>query len=715
MKPRNQCSEHLNVQFSDSPLQIELQAGKSQSAGMRRTPNASRDRASRLCRAISTLLLALAVSAGQAGAASTNIDAKMAVSARQARAASANSDVNKEKERKLIDILKSDVPPADKAVPCKQLVVYGTKDAVPVLAALLPDPQLASWARIALEAIPDPAADEALRQAVPRLQGKLLVGVINSIGVRHDPKAVGALVKKLKDADPEVASAAAVALGHIGGANATKALTRALPGAADGVRSAVAQGSILCAEKFLAQGKRAEAIKVYDTVRKAEVPKQRMLEATRGAILARGSAGLPLLLEQLRATDKGRLAIGLHTARELPGKEVTEALAAEVRRGSPDRQSFLLLALAERTDDAVLPAVLEATRSGPVKVRLAAVGVLDRMGNISSVPVLLDAASDSDVTLSQTAQAALARMPGNKVDSDLLGRLPRSGGKMRQVLIELAGQRRIESALPALVQSAEDPDPGVRSAAVQAIGVLGGDKEAADLARLLSKAKSGKERDDMETALIALSGRSGAGCVPHLLPLTQSGDSGLRTIGLHALASAGGPDALAAVKSAIQDSDESVQDEAVRTLSTWPNNWPDDAGVAEPLLALAKSDKKMSHQVLGLRGYLEYIKGDKRIKDDEKAAKVSELLPLLKRPEEKRLAIAALDGISTPAALEMLTTFAAEPAIADDACSAILSVTGKSVEAVPKEQRQKALQLVVENSKSADTKKRAEDLLKKIQ
>src|SRR5438876_5805450 len=169
------------------------------------------------------MLLALGVAAGQAGAASTNIDAKMAVSARQGRTASANSDSNKEKERKLINILKSDVPPADKAVPCKQLVVYGTKDAVPVLADLLPDPELSSWARIALEAIPDPAADEALRQAVPRVQGKLLIGVINSIGHRRDPKAVRLLVKKLQDADAGVASAAAVALGHIGGPTATKA------------------------------------------------------------------------------------------------------------------------------------------------------------------------------------------------------------------------------------------------------------------------------------------------------------------------------------------------------------------------------------------------------------------------------------------------------------------------------------------------------------
>ena len=39
-----------------------------------------------------------------------------------------------DKQRQLIDLLKSDAPPAEKAITCKQLAIYGTKDAVPVLA-----------------------------------------------------------------------------------------------------------------------------------------------------------------------------------------------------------------------------------------------------------------------------------------------------------------------------------------------------------------------------------------------------------------------------------------------------------------------------------------------------------------------------------------------------------------------------------------------------
>jgi HEAT repeat protein len=163
------------------------------------------------------------------------------------------------KESDLIAVLQSDAPKSEKAITCKKLAIYGTEQSVPALAPLLADKELSSWARIALEAIPGSAADAALRKALDNLQGRLLIGVINSISVRRDALAVDALTQKLSDADADVASAAAVALGHIGGEKAAQALTQALSNAPAGVRSSVAEGSILCAEWLLAHDSTAEA------------------------------------------------------------------------------------------------------------------------------------------------------------------------------------------------------------------------------------------------------------------------------------------------------------------------------------------------------------------------------------------------------------------------------------------------------------------------
>ena len=634
----------------------------------------------------------------------------VAMAAAQARAAEPA-----DKEAKLIAVLTSDAPPANKAITCKQLAVYGSKNAVPALAALLPDKDLASWARIALEAIPDPACDDALRAAMGKVQGRLLIGVINSIGVRRDAKATDALVGKLKDADAQVACAAAAALGRIGGDKPASALEAALATAPPPVRSTAAHACVRCADRFLAEGGAEKAIKLYDAVRKAKVPQQRQIEAIRGAILARKAEGIPLLVEQLKAADKDLFNIGLRVARELSGPEATDALVAQLAGLKPNRRAMLILALADRGDPKALPAVLAAAKSGDKEVRLVAMDALEQLGNASCVPVLLGVALEADADVAKKAKVTLARLPGKDVEADIVARLPKATGKTRQVLIELVGLRRIEAALPALVECAGDADAGVRTAAVAAIGAIGTDKQVPDLVRILQKTTDGKERSVIEKALTGIGAREGAACVPHLMPLTKSTESAQRVIALHALASAGGPDALAAVKAALEDKDPGVQDEVARTLSTWPNKWPEDAAVAEPLLTLAKTGKKVPHRILGLRGYLQFVHGTKKLNDDARLAKVKEVLPLITRREEKRHAVSVLGSIRTAGSLEALVAFVADASVAEEACSAITElVRRRRVKGASKEQLRKALKTVVENSKSGRTRKRAADVMKGI-
>ncbi len=629
-----------------------------------------------------------------------------------AACAAASAD---EKERQLIAVLRSDAPPQEKAITCKKLAICGTKEAVPALAPLLSDEKLASWARIALEAIPDPASDAALREAAGKLKGRLLVGVINSIGVRRDAKAIETLASVLKGDDPEAASAAAVALGRIGGTQAGKILEGALTSSAPAVRSAAAEGCVLCAEGFLGVGKADEAVRLYDLVRRADVPKQRILDGTRGAILARKSAGIPMLLELLKSEDKALSGIALSTARELPGGDVTEALVKELGRIPPDRQPLLVLALSDRGDSKALPFLLEVIQNGPKSVALAAINAMERIGNASCVAVLLKAALSSDAELAGPAKSALARLPGAETDAEIAARLPRSRDKERQVLAELAGQRRIEAALPALVSLIEDADPAVRAAAAAAVGAMGGERELPGLIKALQKAKDAGEREGIEKALMAVAARVGAASVLELVSVARAGDGPQRVIAIHALACAGGPEALEAVTSAIDDKDETVRDEAVRTLSNWPNRWPEDAGAAGPLVSLARSAKKVSHQVLALRGYLQYLQGNKKLRDDERLAGVREVLPLIARPDERRLAVSVLAAVPTGGALDMLAALADDPAVAEEAGSAIVGLAErKDLKDASKEQRRKALSVAAEKAKSGSTRKKAQKLLKAV-
>lgn len=102
-----------------------------------------------------------------------------------------------------------------KAKACQRLAVVGEESAAPAAASLLRDPKLAHYARTALESMPGPAADRALREALGMLEGGSLIGVINSIALRRDPEALPALAALRHGAAADVASAATAAIGRI--------------------------------------------------------------------------------------------------------------------------------------------------------------------------------------------------------------------------------------------------------------------------------------------------------------------------------------------------------------------------------------------------------------------------------------------------------------------------------------------------------------------
>ncbi len=167
---------------------------------------------------------------------------------------------------------------------CQRLAVIGTKDAVPVLAAMLGDPKMAHYARYGLGPLPDSSADDALRAATAKLKGTLLVGVIGTIGNRRDVKAVPILAKFLYRPDTDVARAAAAALGQISGPSATKALQDAVAKTKGVARTAAAEACLVSAEGLLAQNDRKGTLALYAFLMRADMPKPVRLAAMHNTI-----------------------------------------------------------------------------------------------------------------------------------------------------------------------------------------------------------------------------------------------------------------------------------------------------------------------------------------------------------------------------------------------------------------------------------------------
>ncbi len=192
----------------------------------------------------------------------------------------------KELETKLAAVLPTGASRAAKDYVGRKLVIVGTAESVPALAALLPDKDLSHMARYALERIPAPEAAKALRDALTKTSGATKAGVIGSLGVRRDSASVADLGGLVADSEQLIGLAAATALGDIGTLDAARALEDAKP-ASTHVKMRVADARLTVGERLLATGDMAGAKAVYKSLLGSE-SKHIKLAATRGLLLASG-------------------------------------------------------------------------------------------------------------------------------------------------------------------------------------------------------------------------------------------------------------------------------------------------------------------------------------------------------------------------------------------------------------------------------------------
>ena len=186
-------------------------------------------------------------------------------------------------EQRFIGALSTDISPDAKGYVCRKLALVGSPAAVPVLSALLTQEANAHLARHALERIPGPEAAAALKEALAKVSGKLKIGVIGSLGARREASAVPTLVALLKDADPAVVRSATLALGTIGGPEATRVLQDAIPAASKDNLTLI-DALLSCAESLVVSGKFDDATAIYKSLSDDSQPRLVRLAADRGLL-----------------------------------------------------------------------------------------------------------------------------------------------------------------------------------------------------------------------------------------------------------------------------------------------------------------------------------------------------------------------------------------------------------------------------------------------
>jgi len=641
----------------------------------------------------------------------------------------------KQQVDKLIAVLKSDAPIKEKTDACRLLALVGTRDAVAPLAALLGDEKLSHMARYGLEPIPDPAVDEALRDALGKLKGRPLVGVIGSIGVRRDALAVSTLAELSRDSDKEVARAAARALGSIGNPAAAAVLKYRLKHAPADNQLDICEGLLRCAEKLVADGNRDEAIEIYDELRKLDSPHQVRGGALRGAILARGNDrkiprrpgetsrmyilrrndGVALLLEHLSSDDYILFSAAVQTAQEMTGALVTRALTADLNKLPADNQILVIQTLGKRADASASPALFALSRSGAKSVRIAAMRSMSEIGDASAVPVLVDLLADVDSEISQAAQESLAALPGREADAAVMAMFSSSQTSRRLTALELIGRRRMTTSIPALLKAASDADPRVRPAALRKIGELGGPAELPALLVLLMDLKTSQDLDATRQALSGVCAKADDPefCTEKLASVLTKAGPAQKSILFRVLSAIGGFDALQAVCTWIGDSDAQVHTATIRALSAWKN-----ADAAPILLRLAKTAGNPNDKTLCLRGYLG-LAARPDLPVNQRLSMCRQVVGLIQRNAEKKLLLGALGSISSPDAFALIMPYLDDPATREEASMASVAIAERLLKGrnAPKLAAKpiEVLEKVAQVTANADLARRAKALLRRAQ
>ena len=196
-------------------------------------------------------------------------------------------------ETAALAVLASDAGLREKARACQELGDFGGPTSIPALAALLGKEHLADYARSGLEGIKDPSAGEALRTALPTLEGRYLAGAVNSLGVRRDTAAVPALQKLALDPKRGAAEAAIASLGMIATPAAAKTLQTILVSGPAALRVPAAHAALVAAEQLVRDGNTTAARAVLNAVVQALPPGHVATAANDKAVTLGGAPGAP--------------------------------------------------------------------------------------------------------------------------------------------------------------------------------------------------------------------------------------------------------------------------------------------------------------------------------------------------------------------------------------------------------------------------------------
>ncbi len=563
----------------------------------------------------------------------------------------------------------ADTTPAARQYVCLQLRQVGTPAQVPLLVRLLTSAEMADSARQTLQAIPGEESAAAMRTALGTLRGTLLLGAVNSVGVRRDGQAVAKLQELAVGADQPVAEAALRALGNIANDPAAAFLAARAEQTPAPLPQTLAVALLRSADASAAAGSVERAQAIYTTLSQ---PGQAVgiRRAAAGGLFRLQKDPAATVLAWMAAPDAERRRIAAGHLACLSDKQLDQ-LGARLVELPEESRTVVLEALALRQGADRLSLMLKAAQSDKPELRVVGIRGLGALADSSTLPFLLDRLADGG-EVTKAAQEALCRLPRKAVTEELLAVLEKRA-ELRAAAIEVLARLRCYEAIDPLVVLAADKEPGVYEVALEGLQRIA-DPDEHDIPRLvalLRKVAPGRHRDEVEKAILLVCDKQPAGADragPVLAALAKV-PAAEKPKCLPLLGRLGGAKAYQVVETALGQADPEVKQAAVRALCNWPN-----AEVAGKLWELASRGDDAGTRRSALRAYVRVVTLKSDRPEAETLGMLQQAMKQAQNAEDKQLVLVRASTVRTLETVTWVAGYLDHPELAQAACESIVEL-----------------------------------------
>jgi hypothetical protein len=432
-----------------------------------------------------------------------------------------------------------------------------------------------------------------------------------------------------------------------------------------------------------------------------------LFPSTTSIATAAPDESLALIIKLIGDSDREFRAAGLdHVRTGAGGSEGTRLFVARLPELDSEGQAALVRALADRGDSAARPAIVALlAASADEGLRTAAIGALGKLGGPADLPMFITCLSSQTATEQAAAREALRQMRDEKTAQALAAALSSVSPVIKADLIDVLAVRRATGELPAFLVASVDNSAPVRTAAMAALGQLGGAEQLAAMLPGVLKAQAGGERDAAERNVALVCSR-----IPNE---DERSDLLIKALGtvkpderdqlLSLVGRVGGGKLIDFVGEIATGSDTKRRKLGIDALSKWP-----DASTADKLLEIANRASDSAERNQAFQGFIKIAGTRDNRNDRQRLDRMKQAMQAARSLEEQLLVIARCRTAYDVETLRFVLPYIDKMPFAETASETIVELAHhREVRDPNKVEFDKALDKVIAASKNTEVVERA--------